>query len=116
MPSIVASCCGAASGRKRVFLIGGVVAVLVVATLAWKWSWLVAAGMIPILISVAPCMLMCGLGLCMKGRGSSTKTAASRESANPAIQISAPLSAVGYAPSATPPRESSPAPEHAALT
>lgn len=27
--------------------------------------WLVAAGLVPILVSLAPCLIMCALGLCM---------------------------------------------------
>jgi hypothetical protein len=30
------------------------------------WDWLVAAGIAPILVSLAPCLVMCALGLCMK--------------------------------------------------
>lgn len=38
--------------------------------LAWQWHWLVAVGVAPILVSVAPCALMCALGLCMmKAKG-----------------------------------------------
>lgn len=29
------------------------------------WGWLVAAGLAPILISTLPCLVMCGLGVCM---------------------------------------------------
>jgi hypothetical protein len=37
-----------------------------------NWSWLVAAGIAPILIAAAPCALMCALGLCaMKMSGDS---------------------------------------------
>ena len=32
---------------------------------AFSWSWLVAAGIASILVSVLPCLVMCGLGLCM---------------------------------------------------
>lgn len=31
----------------------------------FNWSWLVAAGVAPVLLAVAPCAIMCGLGLCM---------------------------------------------------
>jgi hypothetical protein len=34
------------------------------AGMAWQWSWLVAIGVVPVLLSVAPCAAMCGLGLC----------------------------------------------------
>jgi hypothetical protein len=30
-----------------------------------NWSWLVAAGIAPVLLNAAPCALMCALGLCM---------------------------------------------------
>jgi hypothetical protein len=36
-----------------------------VAGIAFNWSWLVAAGIAPILLAVLPCAVMCGLGLCM---------------------------------------------------
>jgi hypothetical protein len=32
---------------------------------AFNWSWLVAAGIIPVLLSLLPCAVMCGLGLCV---------------------------------------------------
>jgi hypothetical protein len=41
----------------------GVVAVVVSAVL--NWSWLVAAGIAPLLITALPCVAMCALGLCM---------------------------------------------------
>jgi hypothetical protein len=38
----------------------------------FNWSWLVAAGIAPILVAAAPCAIMCALGLCsMKMRGCS---------------------------------------------
>lgn len=33
-----------------------------------SWGWLVAAGLAPILLSVAPCAAMCALGLCSMGK------------------------------------------------
>jgi hypothetical protein len=33
--------------------------------LALNWSWLVAAGVAPLLLSALPCVVMCVLGLCM---------------------------------------------------
>jgi hypothetical protein len=32
-----------------------------------SWGWLVAAGLAPILLSVAPCVAMCALGMCTMG-------------------------------------------------
>lgn len=34
----------------------------------FNWGWLVAAGIAPLLIGVAPCAAMCAFGLCMSGR------------------------------------------------
>ena len=31
----------------------------------FNWSWLVAFGVAPLLLSVLPCLVMCGFGLCM---------------------------------------------------
>jgi len=39
------------------------------AGLALNWSWLVAAGIAPILVALAPCAAMCALGLCMGRMG-----------------------------------------------
>jgi hypothetical protein len=39
-------------------------AVAVVGGLAFDWSWLVASGLVPLLITLLPCAVMCGLGLC----------------------------------------------------
>lgn len=51
---------------------------------AWQWSWLVAIGAAPVLLSAAPCAAMCGLGLCMHRMvGGSCGAAASQ---TPAIQ------------------------------
>ena len=30
-----------------------------------NWGWLVAVGAAPLILSLAPCIAMCGLGLCM---------------------------------------------------
>ena len=50
--------------------------------LALNWSWLAAAGIAPILISVLPCLAMCALGLCMnRSGGKSCSTAASNSDA-----------------------------------
>lgn len=56
--------------RDRRILIGVGLAV-VAAGLALGWGWLAAIGIGPLIISVAPCLLMCAVGLCLKGHGSS---------------------------------------------
>ena len=36
-----------------------------------NWGWLVAAGIAPILLTLAPCAIMCALGLCSMKMGGS---------------------------------------------
>jgi hypothetical protein len=58
-------------GRSRLAIGAAGLGVIAVAAV-WQWSGLVAIGVAPLLLSVAPCAAMCGLGLCMHrmGRGS----------------------------------------------
>jgi hypothetical protein len=61
-------------GRRGLLILAGLA---IAAGLALNWSWLAAAGITPILISVLPCLAMCALGLCMnRGSGKSCSTAA----------------------------------------
>jgi hypothetical protein len=41
----------------------------IVAGLAFNWSWLVAAGVAPLIVGILPCAAMCALGLCMMRMG-----------------------------------------------
>ena len=54
------------SGRRGLILL--TVAILG-AGLVLNWSWLVAAGIAPLLLALAPCAAMCALGLCMNRMG-----------------------------------------------
>jgi uncharacterized membrane protein YadS len=54
------------SGRRALI---GLAAAIVVLGLALNWSWLVAAGIAPLLLSALPCAAMCALGLCMGRMG-----------------------------------------------
>jgi hypothetical protein len=57
-------------GNRRLLLAAAMVAV--VAGVALNWGWLVALGIAPVLLSVLPCLVMCGLGVCcMKMMGGS---------------------------------------------
>ena len=57
-------------GNRWVLLALGALVLVIGAYL--NWGWLVAAGIAPILIAVAPCAIMCALGLCaMKMTGGS---------------------------------------------
>ena len=40
---------------------------LITAGLVLNWGWLTAIGAAPLILSLAPCAVMCGLGLCMMG-------------------------------------------------
>jgi hypothetical protein len=64
-----APCCAAPAkrGRFTAWLIGGAVLALALALYA-GWDWLVAAGLATTVVALAPCLLMCALGLCI-GRG-----------------------------------------------
>jgi len=55
-------------GGRRGLILASVAAVG--AALAFNWSWLVAVGVAPLLLAVAPCAAMCALGLCMNRSGS----------------------------------------------
>jgi hypothetical protein len=86
-------------GRPRVLI--ALATVAIVAGLALNWSWLVAAGLAPILISTLPCLIMCTFGVCMMCRSA-------KEQSTPARDITEPLtSGTMLAPesvqSATPP-------------
>jgi hypothetical protein len=50
-------------GNRWVLLTITVLALAAIAAL--NWTWLVAAGVASVLLSVLPCLVMCGLGLCM---------------------------------------------------
>jgi hypothetical protein len=76
--------------RPRVLLT--LAAVAIVAGLALNWSWLVAAGLAPILISTLPCLIMCAFGVCMLCRSGEKHSAPVRddaEAANPPTTLAA---------------------------
>lgn len=52
-------------------------AIALIVGAAFNWSWLVAAGIVPLLLGILPCAVMCGLGFCsMKMSRSGSKTIA----------------------------------------
>lgn len=63
--------------RNRIVL-GAAALGVIGAAAAWQWSWLVALGVAPLLLSVAPCAAMCGLGLCMHRMGGRTCSTAAQ--------------------------------------
>lgn len=50
-------------GRRGIVLLSFAV---VAAGLTLNWGWLTAVGAAPLILALAPCAVMCGLGLCMK--------------------------------------------------
>lgn len=72
MMDSVTSCCATTNPsqprawhRNPRLFIGAIAAAVLAGLLAWQWSWLVAIGAASLLLSVAPCLAMCALGLCM---------------------------------------------------
>ncbi|EIE51730.1 hypothetical protein C357_07316 [Citreicella sp. 357] len=66
--------------RRRLLFVGA--ATVIAGGMALNWGWLTAIGLAPVLVSLAPCAVMCGLGLCMKG-GSGKGCSKSPEGASP---------------------------------
>ena len=56
-------------------------AIAIVTGLALNWSWLVAAGLAPLLISTLPCLVMCAFGVCMLCRSGQKHSALARDAA-----------------------------------
>lgn len=60
------------TSRWGLIISGGVI---IAAGLALGWNWLTALGVAPVILSLAPCALMCAAGMCMAmGKGSSSST------------------------------------------
>ena len=53
------------------------------------WGWLVAVGAAPIILSVLPCLIMCGFGACMMCRSGKKEPALPLGAADTAISASA---------------------------
>jgi hypothetical protein len=76
-------------GRNRL-LLSGIALALLAASFVWQWSWLVAIGVAPLLISAAPCVAMCALGLCMH-RTSSLASGVTPEASTVRLSSETPL-------------------------
>lgn len=64
---------------------------IVIAGLASGWSWLTALGIAPIILSAAPCLVMCALGMCMMGKANkSGAPQQTTQSTEPPISASLP--------------------------
>ena len=74
-------CCAPATNSRWLNRRNGLIGVALaggISALFFGWDWLVAAGVASIIIAIAPCLIMCALGLCMsrKSKAHETTTAA----------------------------------------
>jgi len=80
-------------GRPRSWMV--LAAVAVVTGLVFNWNWLVAAGLAPILLSILPCVIMCGFGVCMMCRSAKDHSVPARNSTSaptpPAVAVDQPV-------------------------
>lgn len=58
-----------------------------VGALFYGWDWLVAAGAASIIIALAPCLVMCALGLCMSRHNKSDNPASGTAAAGHARDV-----------------------------
>jgi hypothetical protein len=73
------------SGRRGL-IIGGLV---VIAGLALGWNWLSAIGIAPVILSLAPCAVMCAIGACaMRRDNSACSKSGAADAAKPAESTS----------------------------
>lgn len=56
--------------------------ILAVSALWFGWPWLVAAGLAPLILAMAPCAVMCALGLCMHRPGKTLAVSSDRPEAS----------------------------------
>lgn len=63
-PSVQPSVFGITLGRREWLLVAFAI---IAAGAALNWSWLTAIGVAPLIVSLAPCALMCAAGVCMMG-------------------------------------------------
>ena len=61
--------------RRRTILILAA-AILLIGSAAFSWPWLVAAGVAPFILAIAPCAAMCTVGIRMSSMGKSCSATA----------------------------------------
>ena len=71
----------------RGLMIAGLV--VIAGGLALGWSWVVALGLAPLILSVAPCAAMCALGACAMMKGGSSGAGRSASGQGTATDIPA---------------------------
>jgi len=55
------------------------------------WAWFVGAGLAPVILSTLPCLVMCGLGVCIACRAGKTQSTASSLDAADSVTSSTAL-------------------------
>jgi hypothetical protein len=75
------------SGRRALVIVA---AAAVSGGIALNWGWLVAAGIAPVLLSVLPCAVMCGHGLCAHKMMGGSRAAQSNQTPAPSDTRSKP--------------------------
>ena len=68
-------------GGRSMWLVAAVALLGAVAFL--NWGWLVAIGVAPVLLVVAPCAAMCAVGLCMNTMAGKSCAGASKDRGKP---------------------------------
>ncbi len=68
-------------GTRGLVILG---AAVIAAGLALNWTWLVAIGVAPLLLTALPCIAMCALGVCVMPKGA--KSRGNHEAADDAHQ------------------------------
>ena len=63
--------------------------------LAFNWTWLVAIGVAPILLSTLPCLVMCAFGVCMMCRSNKTQSVTPRDAADQATSTAPGVAKMG---------------------
>jgi len=63
--SFISQLTGRLRGRRR-FLVAGIA--MLAAGMALNWDWLTAMGAAPIILTLAPCALMCTVGICCRNK------------------------------------------------
>ncbi|WP_206022229.1 hypothetical protein [Billgrantia bachuensis] len=88
---------GLATGSRRWMLLA---AVTVTGSLTLGWDQLVLLGIAPLLVSLLPCLVMCGLGLCiMKCKDKTSKSADQGEATGVQARVEDPAIASTETPS-----------------
>ena len=76
------------SNRWALFALGGLA--IGIGMYFGGWGWLVAAGAAPVILSVLPCLVMCGLGACMMCRSGKKAAALQTGAVETAAAAAAP--------------------------